>query len=449
MSHCYFTCVISLMRYLTFILLSSVIIVQSTFGQTRNTDIVTDDIDHFWQAYDQIIITGDSVRQYAYLNTLFLQKGTPGLKAIMQARDYTAKSYLDAINKYPLFWKSIRPNMHKARGFAGQIAKNVANLKKLYPYLKPAKIYFTVGAFRTGGTTLDSLVLIGSEIAMADEHTETSEFAGTYPNFNTYFKTNPINSTVFTNVHEYVHTQQKTTIGNSLLAQSVLEGVAEFMAEKATGTASTLPALPYGREHNNRIRQVFEAQMFNTAYGFWLYSNAVNEFGFRDLGYYVGYAICEKYYNQAADKQQAIKEMIQLDYNDDAALWKFANSSGYFSKPMALLHTDYEASRPYVTGISELKGKDATLSPSVTLLTIKFSAVMDKRRRSFELGPLGKDNLMQVKNFVGFADDGRSATIGVELKPGRRYQLVVGDGFMSADGIMLKPYLIDFKTAAN
>jgi hypothetical protein len=49
-------------------------------------------------AYDKISSTKDSSLQYDYLNKLFLEKGSPGLKAIMQARDYTAKSYVDAIN---------------------------------------------------------------------------------------------------------------------------------------------------------------------------------------------------------------------------------------------------------------------------------------------------------------------------------------------------------------
>jgi hypothetical protein len=40
-------------------------------------------------------------------------------------------------------------------------------LKVVYPELRHAKIYFTVGAMRSNGTTLDSMVLIGSEFAMA------------------------------------------------------------------------------------------------------------------------------------------------------------------------------------------------------------------------------------------------------------------------------------------
>ncbi|MCB4235398.1 hypothetical protein LDL59_10835 [Kaistella anthropi] len=45
----------------------------------------------------------------------------------------------------------------------------IEKLRKIYPELKPAKIYFTIGALRTNGTYSHNLVLIGSEIAMTDK----------------------------------------------------------------------------------------------------------------------------------------------------------------------------------------------------------------------------------------------------------------------------------------
>jgi len=52
--------------------------------------------------------------------------------------------------------------------YSGEINKGIGQLRTLYPDLRPARLYFTVGVFKTGGTTLDSLVLIGSEISMVD-----------------------------------------------------------------------------------------------------------------------------------------------------------------------------------------------------------------------------------------------------------------------------------------
>jgi uncharacterized protein YjaZ len=62
----------------------------------------------------------------------------------------------------------------------------------------------------------------------------------------------------------------------------------------------------------------------------WLYNSANNEFGTRDLGYYVGYAICSGYFDAAPDKAAAIKSMIELDYSDEVAVQRFVAASGYF-----------------------------------------------------------------------------------------------------------------------
>lgn len=416
------------MKNLLFTLIFGLGMITTAAAQQNNVDFITTDIDNFWQAYDKIVATKDTVQQYQYLNQLFLDKATPGQKAMIAARRYTVKEYLAAIIGRPEYWPIIRANTNKAKAFASDIEANILKLKKLYPQARPAKIYFTVGVFRSGGTTTDNMVLIGSEIAFTDEN---------------------LKNMVFTNVHEYVHTQEKTTDANNILGQSVLEGVAEYLAVKATGQPSSAPAIAYGYAHNDRIREVFAHQLFNTVYGIWMYNSMENEFNnTRDLGYYVGYAICEDYYNKAKNKQQAIKDMIELDYNDEAALAKFVDASGYFAEPVAVLKTKYEDSRPRVISIKPFKNNATDVDPATKEITIEFSNAMNKRYRNFELGPLGKDNLLKITGGVGFSEDGRKFTFTADLQPNRQYQLVLGR-FRDNDFRDLKEYLIDFKTAAK
>ncbi|RKR82124.1 putative Zn-dependent protease DUF2268 [Mucilaginibacter gracilis] len=437
------------MKKITLIVFLHILTARAAIAQKQEIRLFTSDITNFWNAYDHITVTKDSARQYAYMDSLFLKKATPGLKALMQVREYTAKSYIDAINNYPMFWRSVRPNTLKADGFAKVIDQGIARFKKLYPELKPAKIYFTIGALRTGGTTLDSLVLIGAEVALGDKQTVTTEFPRSLSHLRTYFDSEPMKSMAFNNIHEYVHTQQKTTVANTLLGQSVLEGVAEFLAVQVSGQASPTPAVAYGKRNDVRIRQAFAAQLFNPFTGFWLYSNQENEFHVRDLGYYVGYAICEKYYEKAADKKQAIREMIRLDYNDEAALSRFVEQSGYFDESMQSIKKRFETSRPAVVAIGPFSNGSSQVAPSTTKLTVTFSEAMDEKSRNFDLGPLGEDNLMRVKKILGYAEDGRSLSFEVELKPDRHYQLLLGEGFRNKAGLSMRPYLIDFKTAAR
>ncbi|MBB2149122.1 hypothetical protein [Pedobacter gandavensis] len=419
-------------------------------AQQKAPGFITTDIDNFWLAYDKISSSKDSAAQYNYLNQLYLKKGSPGLKAIMEARDYTAKSYIDAINKYPLFWNSVRKNTLKAKDYAKVIATDVARMKKLYPELKPADVYFTIGALRTNGTTLNGKVLIGAELAMADQSMETKEFPSEYRHLKTFFDSNPIQDLGFLNVHEYVHTQQKTTIANNLLAQCTMEGVAEFLAVKATGKPSPSPAIAYGKANEGKIKAAFSLQMFNASNGFWLYNSAKNQFGIRDLGYYVGYAICEKYYEKAINKRLAIKKMIELDYNDSNALAKFVDQSGYFSESVQNMQNEYKRNIPRVIGIKQLKNHTDDVDPSITQLTIEFSTPMNKESRGFDFGPsAGRDKVLSVQNVVGFSEDGRSITIGVALLPGKDYELLLTERFMNTNFSPINPYLIAFRTASK
>jgi hypothetical protein len=284
-------------------------------------NIISSDIDNFWTAYDKIVITKDSVLQYKYLDNLFLSKGTDGLNAIMKVRDYTAQDYINAINNYPNFWNSIRQNTLKARKIANELEIGIEKLRQIYHYLKPAKIYLTMGALRTNGTTLDSLVLIGSELAMTNKTTISSEFPENIKNARRkYFDSNPLDNLVLLNIHEYIHTQQNPA-ANNLLSIVIREGVAEFVSVKAMNVPSATPAIEFGENNAEKVRAKFEQEMFYiNNQNKWLWSDAPNEFRVRDLGYYIGYQICENFFKQTENKEEAIKKMIELDYANDQKL---------------------------------------------------------------------------------------------------------------------------------
>jgi len=313
--------------FILFILSTSLIQGQDT----HENNVISTDIDNYWEAYDKIRSTQDSTLQMQYIHEYYLDKASPGLKAIIWARRYKAEEFVVNINNYPKFWESIRANTHQSKELSGELKKGVQKLKYIYPDLKPASIYFTVGAFRTGGTTVENLVLIGSEISMTNAQTETSEFGETLSHLPSFFKKNPIDNIVFLNVHEYIHTQQVQAIGSNLLSQCLREGISEYITEIALDMESTTPAIKYGKANDAKVRKVFTRSMFSKNYGFWLWSNVENEFKMRDLGYYIGYAIADKYYKKSDNKKEAIKTLIELDYQNSEAVEKFINEVEYFS----------------------------------------------------------------------------------------------------------------------
>lgn len=302
----------------------------TSYAQQKENRIVTQDIDNFWQAYDQLKTTNDSLTQLELLQKLYITPGTPGLKAMMEVKGYTPADYVKAIRKYPQYWNGLRPLSLRAKALKDEFEPPIAKFKKLYPELRPAKIYFTVGALRSSGTTQGNMVLIGSELAMGDETLPVTEFSAGMQRFlKQYFKSDPFKHIVLLNVHEYVHTQQ-SGYGYNLLSQSIYEGTCDFIAELVTGKLPVLPYVTYGPQHETALKTQFKAEMEQESWSNWLYNSAQGE-RVGDLGYYMGYAICKAYYKQAKNKKEAIKTMIELNYKSPEAVHAFVKTSGYFN----------------------------------------------------------------------------------------------------------------------
>lgn len=431
---------------LTTIKKTILIFLLSTIYVGFSQEVLTADIAHFWEAYDQIVLEKDSLKQLELVKTLYINKGTAGLAGIMRARRYSAEEYIYAINHYPKFWTSVRSNTLKANQFSQEIQQGIQKLKAIYPDLKPVNIYFEIGILRTGGTTIDGMSLIGSEVALTDTNTITAEFDTRYPHLRTHFNTNPIKDVVFNNVHEYIHAQQKETIGNTLLAQTVMEGVAEFLAEIALQTKSPNPQIEFGYKNEAKIKTEYEKEMFSPNVYNWVWNNSDNPFGMRDLGYFVGYALCKKYYEAAKDKKLAVKEMIELDYNNEKALIQFVEKAKYFDKPLVYYKNELAKISPTIAAIKPFKNGSKKVKAGIITLAITFSEEMDTTFRSFDYGPLGEASLYRFRKMIGWSKDCKTFSYEVELDPNRQYQFVVGSGFRNKKGIRLQPYLVEFST---
>lgn len=404
--------------------------------------IVTADIDHFWAAYDRIVRTSDTAEQYRYLQQLYLDPATQGLKDLMEVRRYDAKGYIDAIRAYPAFWSSIRANTFKSKTLSHEIETGIEKLKQLYPALRASTIYFSIGLFRTNGTIRENNILIGSEMALSDKTVDVSGMPDHVREFNALYT--PINDIGLLCTHEYVHTQQKELVHN-LLSYCIYEGVAEFISTLATGKASYVNAIAYGKQNYLQVREQFERDLFNPSRTYnWLWSSN-KLFGQRDLGYSVGFEMAQRYYNQAKNKPKAVAEMITLDFTNETAVEKFVDRSGYLSKPLNTLFREFETARPQVVGIRQFKN-GAQVDANTTLVTLIFSEPMDPGLRGFDFGPLGEEYVLRVQNVIGFSEDRKEFTYEVSLQPGKRYQGLVSNRFASAAGVPLKPYLIDITT---
>ncbi len=418
---------------------------QHSIQETKDAEnVITSDINLFWKAYDQIVQEPDSSKKVRLLDSLYISKGSAGLAKIIEARNYTAVEYVDLINSYPKFWQSIRENTFKSKSLAKELNNGLNKLEKIYPEMNPAKIFFTIGAMRTNGTTRDSSVLIGSELAMADSSIDISEFEGrTKEWLENFFGLNPIEGLVLLNVHEYVHTQQNP-IPTNLLHICLYEGVAEFVSVIAMGVPSNTPAVAYGKE-NPAVRAKFEREMFYERTYDWLWSNSPNEFNVRDLGYYIGYAIAEIFYDRADDKLDAIKTLIEIDYAQGLKVDSFIDDTRFFTKPISTLRKEDQSKRPKVSRLNPFNNGDTTVDSETKLITIEFSEPLNGHNTGVDYGPLGESGFPKIISRQ-WSNDGKSWNIEVELEANKHYQFYISNNFRTEEGIPLLPYLIDFKT---
>lgn len=403
------------------------------------------DIDNFWSAYDKITETNDTIKQKQYLNELYLDKGTEGLKGIIEVRRYSEDEFLTAIKSYPEFWKSIKTNTLNTDTYQEDISEAIRKLKKAYPDLAPAKIYFTIGAFRTNGTINGKNVLIGSELALADENTITSELPEWRRPF--YKEYRPLKNLPLLCTHEYIHTQQNELVEN-LLSMCLYEGVAEFISCHVTNKPSNSPAINFGKENEKIVVDKFVEDLYLMSNNYnWLWGENRNELKIRDLGYFIGYAICERYYNQATDKSKAIKELIELDYTNEKEVEKIVDASKLLPKTISQLYKDYESKRPTVVRIKEFENGNMKVNPEIRTITVMFSEELNGIHNGLDYGQLGEEFYPKVDNESRkWGKDNLSYSFNVELEPNKQYQMMIGSNFRLSNGIRLKPYVIEFQT---
>ena len=294
--------------------------------------VISDDIARFWATYDAVRAEPDAERRVALVQQRYIDPGSPGLHALMQVRNYTAREYAQRMLDWPRFWASVRPLTANAQQASATLERDLAAFRALYPALRPATITYAVGVLRTGGTTLGDKVLIGAELALGDQRVDVSELPEPMRSrLRIFYDSRPGANNAQNNLHEYVHTQQRETSG-SLAQYAVREGVAEYVAERLSGRRPALPLYTYGPLHEADIRTRFVAEMDSDELDNWLYNSARNPFGVSDVGYYAGYRIAQAYMRQQPDEKAAIARMIELDYADPEAVRAFIEASGWLQQ---------------------------------------------------------------------------------------------------------------------
>ena len=225
------------------------------------------------------------------------------------------------------------------------------------------------------------------------------------------------------------------------------EGVAEFISCKVTGSKSDAPAIEFGKANQKVVIDKFISDLFIMTNNYnWMWGENRNELLVRDLGYYIGYEISERYYNLSKNKAKAIKELIELDYTNEKEVERIVDLTKVLPKTLEELHLDYEKQRPTVIALTPFDNGSQTVKSGLTKITVIFSEPLLTYNTGLDFGPLGQDYCPKIKPERTFGEDGKSWTFEADLKPNKHYQILISNNFRKENGVRLKPYLIDFKT---
>lgn len=413
--------------------------------QNSNQQIVSADIDNFWNAYDKIITEKDSLKQYDLIKEFYIDKGTPGLKSLIEVRNYSPKDFINAINKYPKFWNSLKPNTLNSKELYPEIETDIQKLKLAYTDLKPSTVYFSIGAFKTNGTIQNNRILIGSELSLVDENIVVDELPDWQKAF--FKEYQPRKNIALLCTHEYVHTQQKELV-EELLLMCLYEGIAEFVSCKVTGKKSNSPAIEFGKNNQQKVISQFISDLYIGSNNYnWLWGQNRNDLKVRDLGYFIGYEISERYYNLSKDKSKAIKTLIELDFQNEKEVEKIVDASKLFPESLEKLNQNYEKQRPTVLSVSPFKNGSPKVKSGLTEITIVFSESLNGHNTGLDFGPLGENFCPKISPERNWSADNKSWTFKADLKPNQKYQILITENFRKQNGTRLKPYLLEFKTA--
>ena len=257
-------------------------------------EIDTRDVDRFYALYD----AADGSPSAETLQAEYLDTGTPGLHVLASRRRVTGERIAAAIAERPELYENARACAAVLPQVEARLEAALDRLAAYRPEADFPSVTIAVGRGRPVGIGYpDTGIQIGLEALCAAD----------------FLNADLEDRFVTVIAHEYVHTQQDPALAGetpTVLEMSLAEGIAEFVTERIAGEVgySHLPPLVAGRELE--IETAFAADLDKTELDDWLYNTGSRELA--DLGYWTGYRVAKAYWLNAADRDQAIRDMLAV-----------------------------------------------------------------------------------------------------------------------------------------
>ncbi len=281
--------------------------------QPQEAQLVYTDLENFVEAMAQFTTDADTL---AVLQDHYFAKATPGLEEYIRRHELTPQMLMAALKEAPEEYQKIPAFLKEMDTYQTAYRAALAAYQAVIPQAMFPPTYLLVGANRgiAQASRVGQLVTMIRRIDSFDK-------------------------TLTTILHELTHFQQAFTLGfnaysstykqpDNMLDLILREGAADFIAMHLVRHKEKESArLQYLEAHEAVLFDRFQKDLAKQDKSFWLWESINQNKVPILLGYAMGYKICEAYYHQAADKTQAIKDILGI--SDAAAFFK---QSGYHPK---------------------------------------------------------------------------------------------------------------------
>jgi hypothetical protein len=188
--------------------------------------IHTEDIQRFWQVWDQI--RGKPPAEWpAALVKGYLNPGSEGLKEYYLTKCREPEKFSEALQKRTEFYDAIRSTTLSLEQEKSTIRESFTKMKQIYRDAVFPDLYFVIGQLTSGGTASVAGLLIGVEMSAIGPRTPLESLsAWERANVSSWERSPGLIA------HELVHYQQKGSGESTLLSQALTEGAADFIAAR-------------------------------------------------------------------------------------------------------------------------------------------------------------------------------------------------------------------------
>ena len=271
--------------------------------------LIFDDVPRFWAAYDLAEKTDNKDAKAAIFRREYLAPGTNGLIDYHFVKTQSMEKLVDKIEESHGYYEGIRERTLSAAQYEPVIREGLRSIVDLYPEANVPDVTFVIGRLNSGGTAGPTGMLIGLDVW---SWAEGIPLDGIPAGFQKVVTNLDLDALPFIVVHEHIHTLQQYGGEETLLLGALREGSADFIAGLAMPEQEKPHYYRWGVEREAIIWKRFAGEMDGDNVADWIGNNgSMDEEGwYADLGYFIGARICEDYYAQAEDKQQAIRDLL-------------------------------------------------------------------------------------------------------------------------------------------